>query len=40
MSQMKPIVDELLSKSSSMYIPEGYICEQILPMITSVHVHR
>lgn len=36
MSQMRAIVDELLSKASSAYIPQGYVCEQILPMITSV----
>jgi hypothetical protein len=35
MSQMKPIVDELLSKSSSIYVPDGFICEQVLPMIES-----
>jgi hypothetical protein len=37
MSQMKPVVDELLTKSSSIYVPTGYISEQILPLITSQH---
>jgi len=33
MSQMKAIVDKLLTQASSAYIPEGYACEKILPEV-------
>lgn len=34
MSQMKAIVDKLLTNVSSMYVPEGYISEAILPNLS------
>ena len=34
MSQMKAIVDKLLTNVSSMYVPEGYISESILPTLS------
>ena len=34
MSQMKAIVDKLLTNVSSMYVPEGYISESILPNLS------
>lgn len=33
MSQLKAIVDKLLTNVSSMYVPEGFVCEQILPLV-------
>lgn len=36
MSQLKPIVDPLLSNASSAYIPKGYLTEQLLPFIGAV----
>lgn len=33
MSQLKAIVDELLTEASSAYIPQDFICEQILPFV-------
>ncbi len=36
MSQLKSQIDMLLTGASSAYIPEGYICEEILPMIGAV----
>lgn len=33
MSQMKAIVDKLLSGVSGAYVPKGFICEQILPTV-------
>lgn len=34
MSQMKAIVDKLLTNVSSMYVPDGYISEKILPNLS------
>lgn len=33
MSQLKAQVDKLLSNVSSKYVPKGYVCEEILPVI-------
>lgn len=33
MSQLKAIVDKLLTGVSSAYVPKGFICEQVLPTI-------
>lgn len=33
MAQLKAIVDKLLTNVSNMYIPEGYISEQVLPLL-------
>ncbi len=33
MSQVKAIQDKLLTQASSMYIPEGYVCEEVLPPV-------
>ncbi len=33
MSQLKAIVDKLLTGVSSAYVPQGFICEQVLPTI-------
>lgn len=35
MSQTKAIVDKLLTNVSQMYVPEGYVSEQVLPLVTS-----
>ncbi len=35
MSQMKAVVDKLLTGISSALVPQGFLCEQILPEITS-----
>ncbi len=35
MSQLKAQVDKLLTDVSSAYIPDGFICEQILPTVQS-----
>lgn len=35
MSQTKAIVDKLLSNVSSRYMPQGHICEQLLPRVES-----
>lgn len=35
MSQMTAIIDKLLTNVSSMYVPQGYISEQILPLVTT-----
>jgi hypothetical protein len=35
MSQMKAIVDKLLTGVSSAYVPKGFICEDILPEVQS-----
>lgn len=35
MSQMKAIVDKLLTGVSSAYVPKGFLCEDILPTIKS-----
>ena len=35
MSQLRAIVDKLLTNVSSAYVPKGFICEQVLPSITS-----
>lgn len=32
-TQLKAIVDELLSSASSMYVPTGYVSESVLPML-------
>lgn len=32
-TQMTAIVDKLLSQASSMYMPDGFVCEQILPTV-------
>ncbi len=37
MSQLKALVDALLTKVSSAYIPKGYIAEDLLPFIGSLH---
>lgn len=34
MSQSKAIVDKLLTNVSQMYVPEGYVSEQVLPALT------
>ena len=34
MAQMTAIVDKLLTQASSMYVPENYISESILPLVT------
>lgn len=36
MAQLQAIVDKLLSGVSSKYVPEGYISDQVLPVVTSV----
>jgi hypothetical protein len=36
MAQQKAIIDKLLTNASSMYTPEGSICDQILPVVKSV----
>lgn len=33
MSQLRAIVDKLLTNVSSAYVPKGFICEQVLPQI-------
>lgn len=35
MSQLKAVVDKLLTGVSSAYVPKGFICEEILPQIKS-----
>jgi hypothetical protein len=35
MAQLKAIVDKLLTNVSQMYVPEGYISEQVLPLLMS-----
>jgi len=35
MSQLKPIVDLLLTETSSAYIPEGFLSDTLFPLITS-----
>lgn len=35
MSQMRAIVDKLLTGVSSAYVPKGFICEQVLPTVQS-----
>lgn len=35
MSQLKAIVDKLLTGVSSAYVPKGFICEQVLPTVQS-----
>jgi hypothetical protein len=35
MSQTKAIVDKLLTNVSQMYVPQGYISEMVLPLVTS-----
>lgn len=35
MSQLRAIVDKLLTGVSSAYIPKGFICEQVLPTVQS-----
>lgn len=35
MSQLKAIVDKLLTNVSSAYVPKGFICEQVLPTVQS-----
>jgi hypothetical protein len=37
MAQLTAIVDQLLTAASSAYIPEGFLCEQILPSIQSAN---
>jgi hypothetical protein len=34
MAQTKAILDKLLTQASSMYIPDGFVCEQVLPLVT------
>lgn len=36
MSQVKPVVDKLLTKASNMLVPTGFISEQVLPPVFSV----
>jgi hypothetical protein len=35
MSQLKAIVDKLLTGVSSAYVPKGFLCEQVLPTVQS-----
>jgi hypothetical protein len=35
MSQLTAIVDKLLTNVSAVYVPEGYVSEQVLPLVTS-----
>ena len=35
MSQSRAIVDKLLTNVSNMYVPDGYVSEQVLPVVTS-----
>lgn len=35
MSQLRAIVDKLLTNVSSAYVPKGFICEQVLPTVQS-----
>jgi len=34
MAQTKAIVDKLLTQASNIYMPVGFVCEQILPVVT------
>jgi len=35
MAQLNAIVDKLLTNVSSMFVPEGYVAEEVLPLVTS-----